>query len=74
MRKYIGIRPTSQKTKNWNRSSDRKTPLIVVSMNRNIAKNAGRRWCSSHPIAKARGVRRAFKKTRTTESSSAPRI
>src|SRR5437879_8802821 len=39
MRKYIGIRPTSQKTKNWNRSSERKTPLIVVSMKRNIARS-----------------------------------
>src|SRR5437879_9996339 len=57
MRKYIGIRPTSQKTKNWNRSSERKTPLIVVSMKRNIAKKAGRRWCSSHEMARARGVR-----------------
>src|SRR5436309_6251197 len=74
MRKYIGIRPTSQKTKNWKRSRDRNTPLIVVSMNRNIAKNAGTRWCSSHPIAKASGVRSAFRKTRTTESSSAPRM
>src|SRR5437762_12824586 len=73
IRRYIGTRPTSQKTRNWNRSRDRNTPLIVVSMKRNMAKNSGTRECSSQEIARARGVRRAFRKTRTTDSSSAPR-
>src|SRR5207247_11335658 len=68
-----GTRPTSQNTRNWNRSRERKTPLIVVSMNRNIAKNSGTRVCSSHEIARASGVSRAFRKTRITESSSAPK-
>src|SRR2546430_9945839 len=47
IRKYIGTRPTSQKTRNWNRSKERNTPLIVVSMKRNIAKNSGTRVFSS---------------------------
>src|SRR5256885_16541022 len=72
MRKYIGIRPTSQKTKNWNRSSERKTPLIIVSMKRNIAKKAGRRGGSSHGMARARGVSGALGNTRTRESPAAP--
>jgi len=42
-------------------------------MKRNMAKNSGTRECSSQEIARARGVRRAFRKTRTTDSSSAPR-
>src|SRR2546423_6193904 len=73
IRKYIGTRPTSQKTRNWNRSKERNTPLIVVSMKRNIAKNSGTRVFSSQEIARARGVSRAFRKIRTTDSSSAPR-
>src|SRR5438034_11639009 len=71
MRRYIGIRPTSQKTKNWNRSSDRKTPLIVDYMKRNMAKKEGTRWCSTHEIARASGVSSAFRNTRTTYSASA---
>src|SRR5207244_11398054 len=58
-RKYIGIRPTSQKTKNRNRSSDRTTPLIVVSTNRHIAKHGRRRRCSAHPTARPSSVGRA---------------
>ena len=70
----MGTSPTSQKIMNWNRSKVRNTPLTVVSMRRNRAKNSEIRWCSSQPMARASGVSRAFRNTRTTDSSSAPTV
>ena len=72
IRKYMGTRPTSQKTKKSNRSSDMKTPSMPVSSARNRNMNT-RGFSSTVKEARiARGVSRVVSSTMLIESPSTP--
>src|SRR6266545_4695705 len=74
MMKYIGTRPTSQKIRNWNRSSDRKTPLTVVSMNRIVAKPRTTREIANETPRAARSDRVAYARTAPSDGRNTMRV
>jgi hypothetical protein len=73
MRKYIGTRPISQKTKKSNKSSERKTPSIPVSRKRNRAIYIRTFSLIPNEARIARGVSNVVSSTMVRESPSIPR-